>query len=131
MKTTNETLTPAELAQNLRQFTGTEQWYRHPLFRRYLYTDGVQYLAGNAGAYWLLDMIFGFQYEYPKVKAQPFQVWKLEVNEDQTALLTCTDGNYNAVHKHELTYTDFPLKEISLWLGNSGEYDVLYLPSEH
>ena len=56
-----KTLTPEELEAGLRQFYGTEVWYRHPLFRKCLYTEGVQYLAEHGGAYWLLDLIFGFQ----------------------------------------------------------------------
>jgi hypothetical protein len=41
----------------LRQFTGTENWYRHGLVRSVLYTDGAKYVAESAGAYWLLDEI--------------------------------------------------------------------------
>ena len=40
---------------DLRQFTGTETWFRHPLARKVLYTEGVQYVAEQGGAYWLLD----------------------------------------------------------------------------
>jgi len=39
----------------LAQFTGTSIWYRHPLFRGFLTTEGVQYLANNAAAHWLVD----------------------------------------------------------------------------
>jgi hypothetical protein len=41
----------------LRQFNGTENWYRHGLIRNVAYTDGAQYVAEHAGAYWLLDII--------------------------------------------------------------------------
>ena len=122
-----ETITPTELETALDSFTGTTQWYRHSLFRSFLYTDGVKYLAENAGAYWLLDLICGFQYEFAKMKTQEFQVWKLSVSEDNTAILVCQDGNYRTIHEHELEFTDFPLKEVEVWLSGS----VLYLPSEH
>lgn len=42
---------------DLRQFTGTEQWYRHGLNRVVLYTDGAKYVVDQCGAYWLLDEI--------------------------------------------------------------------------
>ena len=42
---------------DLRQFTATEHWYRHPLNRAVLYTDGAKFVAERAGAYWLLDEI--------------------------------------------------------------------------
>ena len=44
-------------AADLRQFTGTEQWYRHGTVRDVLFTDGAKYVADQAGAYWLLDEI--------------------------------------------------------------------------
>ena len=41
----------------LRQFTGSENWYRHGINRNILFTDGAKYVADTAGAYWLLDEI--------------------------------------------------------------------------
>lgn len=49
----NQKLTKADLAQ----FTGTEQWYRHPIARDILYTDGIQYLANTGGAQTLVNAI--------------------------------------------------------------------------
>jgi hypothetical protein len=43
------------LYHDLAHFTGTEWWYRHPLFNNVLFTDGVQHLAQKAGAYWLVE----------------------------------------------------------------------------
>ena len=55
---------------DLRQFTGTEQWYRHGLARNILFTDGAKYLADEAGAYWLLDEIAFAQKGIPVVAAE-------------------------------------------------------------
>lgn len=41
----------------LRQFTGTERWFCHPLARAVLYTEGAHYVAEKGAAYWLLDSI--------------------------------------------------------------------------
>lgn len=41
----------------LRQFTGTERWYRHAINRKVLFTDGAKYVADQAGPCWLLDEI--------------------------------------------------------------------------
>ena len=46
-----KTLDPRMLAQ----FTGSTHFYRHGLVREVLYTEGVEYVAETAGAYWLLD----------------------------------------------------------------------------
>lgn len=125
----NFTLTPK--AQNiqitLNNFTGTENWYKHQLFRQYLYTDGVQYLAKEAACYWLLDRIFALQYEVSAIAAEPFQSWVLNVNPDLSAQLICEDGNYRKLHEETISYTDFPLPTIGFFLIDR----VLLLPSEY
>src|SRR5690606_36125280 len=65
-------LAPHELQARLQRFTGSETFYTH-FTGRLIYTEGVQYLAEHAGAYWLIDAIASWQTE-PKVRAAPFQV---------------------------------------------------------
>jgi hypothetical protein len=118
----------AKLKQaDLNQFTGSETWYRHGVNRNVLFTDGAKYIADHAGAYWLLDEIAIIQPHDKWVAAEEFQVWRLVVRSDNTAKLTCEDGNGSIVFSKEIEYTDFPLDEISLWFANN----VIYLPSEH
>jgi hypothetical protein len=121
---TNETktLTKADLAQ----FTGTQQWFRHPYMRQILYTEGVQYVAETAGAYWLLDEII-FAQVSKSVAAAPFQVWQLAVKPDRTATLSATDGQGKAIYNKPIEYTDFPLEEMIFWLTEN----VVLLPSEY
>ncbi len=121
--TSTKTLTQADLTQ----FTGTEQWYRHALVRDVLFTDGVKYVADNAGAYWLIDEIAFAQRSDARVAAEEFQNWKLAVNADKTAVLTCDDGNGDVVFTKRIEFTDFPLDEIALYFTNS----VILLPSEY
>ncbi len=112
----------------LRQFTGSETWYRHGVNRAVLFTDGAKHVADNAGAYWLLDDIAFAQILECKVKAEEFQVWKLTVDlEKRSAVLTCEDGNGNAVLTRNIGFTDFPLPEITLWFTNN----TIFLPSEY
>lgn len=113
---------------DLRQFTGTEQWFRHGLVRSVLYTEGVQFLAENAGAYWLVDKIATLQLDKNIVeRCDGLQCWKLTVA-DRKATLVCTDGNdENPVHSEQIEFTDFPLETVSLWV----EENVILLPSEH
>lgn len=115
-----------ELKSALRQFTGTEEWYFHPLFRKYRYTEGVKFLAGEAGAYWLLEKILSNQI-LPEIKGEGFQLWKLTVDEKKAALLTCDNGNGVIVYQEIIDYTDFPLEKISFYFTDS----VLLLPSEY
>jgi hypothetical protein len=117
---------PTLTAADLRQFTGTGQWFRHGLMRKIVYTEGVQYVADNAGAYWLIDKVATLQLE-PKVRAEDWQSWKLTVDDKQAAMLTCDDGNGNIVYSERIDWTDFPLDQIELWV----EGNVILLPSEH
>jgi len=121
------TTTPKLTEADLRQFTGTEHYYRHSLNRNVLFTDGAKYLADTAAAYWLLDDIALAQFSVKRLAHEPFQAWKLSVPSDRTATLTCEDGNFNLLHNRSYGYTDFPLDEVVIWYSNG----VLYLPSEH
>ena len=119
---TKKTLNEADLAN----FTGSEQWYRHFLGKS-LFTDGVKYVADQAGAYWLLDEI-AINQTRAKVRAEEFQVWVLKVDlEKHKAVLTCDDGNGNVVFTKRIDYTDFPLAEIKFYYTDG----TLLLPSEY
>jgi hypothetical protein len=118
----------AELMKSdLSQFSGSENWYRHGINRKVLFTDGAKYIADEGGAYWLLDEIAIIQPHNKAVAAEEFQVWKLIVRPDRTATLTCDDGNGRIVYTKEIEFTDFPLDTITLWFANN----TIYLPSEH
>jgi hypothetical protein len=111
----------------LRQFTGSEHWYRGTLNRKVLFTDGAKHVADCGGAYWLLDEIALIQPYDKAVAAEEFQVWKLKVAPDHTATLTCENGNGTTVFTKAIEYTDFPLPEITLWFQNN----TIFLPSEY
>jgi hypothetical protein len=120
---TTKTLTNADLDM----FTGSETFYRHPLNRKVVFTEGAHHVAEAGGAFWLLDEIALIQPYDARVAAEEFQVWKLTVRSDRTAALVCEDGNYNVVFSKEIAFTDFPLDAITLWFANN----TIYLPSEH
>ena len=120
-------MTKKSLDQNiLSQFTGSEHWYRFGL-TNITCTDGAKYVADSVGAYWLLDEIALSQRFVKAVADEGFQVWKLAVNADSTATLSCEDGNDNTVYSKPIPFTDFPPEGITLWFANN----TIYLPSEH
>jgi len=90
-------------------------------------TEGAQYLAEHAGAYWLLDEIAFAQPHHQAVANEAFQVWTLAVQSNRSATLTCDDGNGNVVFTKQIPYTDFMLDSIKLYFAN----DVIHLPSEY
>lgn len=113
-------------ASDLAQFTGSQTWRRHPLNPNITYTDGAHHVARAGEAYWLLDAIVAHQLD-PKVAAHEFQVWRLVVAANRSAVLICEDGDHHLVAKQEIGFTDFPLAEIILWFQNQ----VIFLPSEY
>lgn len=114
-----------ELKANLRQFCGTENYFRHSL-SGLLFTDGIKYLADEAGAYWLIDAIVSYQTSRLKEKC-PFQVWALKVNNSSGVLTMREDLENLEEIRQEIEYTDFPLDYIKLYLIDN----VLLLPSEY
>ncbi len=124
-----------QIEANLPHFTGTESYtnLRYPWLKsRFLLTDGTKYLAETAGAFWLMDAIASHQAS-KKVATEPFQVWKLTVNEKQQAILVCTDGNEHILAQQEIPYTSFPLAEITLYAEQSDYLGgrVVMLTSEY
>ena len=118
---------PALDPMTLAQFTGSTHFYRHGLVREVLYTEGVEYVAEAAGAYWLLDEIALAQRYVIPVKAEDFQVWDLKVDGNQTAMLTCGDGNGRELYAKRIDFTDFPEPGICFYYANW----VIHLPSEY
>jgi len=115
-----------ELKARLDWFTGTEQYHRH--FTGLQLTDGVLFLAENAGAHWLVDIIASYQsYLCQDDMLRQYQFWTLKVNADKTAVVICERDTDDVVLKQEIERTDFPLDEIRLYVENG----VLLLPSEH
>jgi len=109
------------------RFTGTETWWKNPMFPGYSYTDGVRYVAQEAEAYWLIDLIFSHQLD-PKARAEDFQVWKLTVAPDNTATAIMTDGNSEEpIIRQDIEYTSFPDPDMMMWLIDK----ALMLPGEY
>lgn len=124
---------------DLRQFTGSLERFRHPLNRRVIYTPGVRFLAEQAGAYWLLDVIASYIGSPEMAKAiedDPrlceMQFWRLEVHATGGAEVLClADADESAAISQSIPFTDFPLKHADIWSAFDGEHWTLYLPSEH
>lgn len=127
------------LLEELRQFTGDLERWRHSLYRKLTYTPGVQHLAERAGAYWLIDAIASWL-PSPRFRAAAqrdphigsIHFWKLAVGDDRSAILTAiADAGEEAFIRQDIEYTDFPLTEIDLYCAFDGEHWRLMLSSEY
>ena len=123
-------MTPQELQDNLRQFTGTEAYTRwSALFRNFVLTDGALYLAENAGAFWLMDAIAS---HYGAYKGEGFVVAKLRrAKATEGWVLRIEDGNDGLLADQLIEYSDFPLDEITLYVIPQDDLWVILLPSEY
>ena len=121
------------LEYELSCFCGTEEYHRWSgIFRRHVLTDGVKYLADQAGAYWLMDLIASYQCE-SRMRRNTFQCWTLKVDlKTQKAVVACDNGNGKILAEQKIEYTDFPLEEITLYLiDDAGQYAIILLPNEY
>jgi hypothetical protein len=109
---------------DLRDFTGTQDWYRH--FTGLLYTDGVLAMAEKFQAFWLIDLVFSHQLT-PQVKAEPFQKWVLKRTDSDCFLAIADDGNGKVIAEQEIPFSDFAADLVTLFYTAG----VLLLPSEY
>jgi hypothetical protein len=109
---------------NFREYTGTENWYRH--LSGLLYTDGVLAVAEAYRAFWMIDLVFSHQLS-PDVKAESFQKWVLKRQQNDAFVATCDDGNGRIVTEQEIPFSNFSDDLLTLYFTEG----VLLLPSEY
>lgn len=119
------------LAQNLKQFCGSEVVYTLPLFN-YKYTEGVHYLAEQAACYWMLTDIAAVVKRFRTKHRFIVAVFERYSKEDQKrthkeAVITYGEGNGITLFEQQYDLTDFPLDELRLFFVD----DTLMLPHEY
>ena len=114
------------LSADLKMFTGTEQWFRHPLSSNFLYTDGVKFFAEHCGggAYWFLDILATELADLQET--EDFMSITLDVV-DSSAKITADDGNGNVLYTKNIDFTDAEKGTWKFFFTNN----VLLLPSEY
>lgn len=129
-----------DYAAALSQFNGTESYHRiQPLARNVVGTDGVEYVANEMKAHWLIsDIMIAIAVKFRNV---PFQIWTLKVKDDKTAVLTMQeDTGEKPRYRQRYDYTSFPMKEIKFYAVHGGlspegngisVLNVLMLPGEY
>jgi hypothetical protein len=110
---------------------GTSHYYGHTI-GRLVYTDGVKFLCENADCYWLLDLIASYQ-DSAEVRRDEMlrnmQFWTLKVDlENKKGVAICERDTDDVAFSQDIPYTDFPLKEIKLYVGPD---TIVCLPSEY
>lgn len=122
---------------NLAHFTGTDGYHRiQPLARGVIGTDGVNYVAEEMGAHWLISDIMIVV--SMKFKHLPFQVWTFKKDADGIGRLTMREDTGEKVrYRQKYEWTDFPLDEIKFYvvhgsLSPEGPLmNIMMLPGEY
>lgn len=91
--------------QVLAGFSGTEYWYKYPL-PGCTFTDGVQFIAREYGAYWLIDLVFSYQCK-PALRKEFFQVWELTCISGDAFNVTCDDGDGMEIQRQYIRSVTF------------------------
>ena len=117
----------------LNNFTGSENFFKHGVNRNIIYTEGVQYLAEKARCYWLIDEIACVLLPHLlKEHFDEFYCIQLLVT-DHSAIITIDDGNGNIYVNHKIKWTDFPItgEPVKFFLCKSDKCYCLMLPTEY
>lgn len=137
-------ITSEELVQGLKSFYGSEKFRRHSLNRRVVHTDGVDYFAQQAEAYWFIDAVAlgmaGNPGLVPKVVPQKseFAVVFLKSKDGKALIEAYSDGTdeegwleENRLFQQAVDITNCPEGDWKFFLIWDGESATLLLPSEY
>lgn len=114
-----------EILNLMKYAIGTEYYHKFsPIAGFPVATDGIIALAEAAECFWLLDAIGSYQIN--KKLNPKFQIWKLEVNQENSSAVLRGYNDKDLIIEQKIPYTDFPLDEINIYVIN----DVILLPSE-
>jgi hypothetical protein len=116
----------------LQQFHGSENLYRH-FSKNLIYTDGIKFLAEQAGCYWLIDEIAFSLPKLLKKNKSWFYAIDFKVSKRKSARIIFTDGNDVQILRKHILWTDFPLvgEKITLFLAEGEIGYCLMLPGEY
>ncbi len=109
---------------------GANFFVRHPLARRFQYSDGVQACA-ESGCYWLLDIAAT---EIPKVLRQhkePLGILYARVSESQAELSLELEDDVPPAWKKSIPWTDLPTGEWVFEIVDERERVAMILITEH
>lgn len=122
----------------LEQFDGSLDRFRHPLNPHVIFTPGVKYLIEVARAGWMIDAIAShiaskkFDQAFRRNPEIGFHFWNLIVHENRSAMLKAVpDKDEPPFIEQAISFTDFPLHEFDVWACYDGQHWTLLLPSEY
>lgn len=110
---------------------GTGVFYRHPLARRFAYSEGVQEMA-EAGCYWLVDLLATELPEQFTKRPQHYDCMVTVTVKDSEARIRgeFVDGDKSA-WRRKVDYTDLPDGDYKFYVAKEGTEFRCILLSEY
>lgn len=112
----------SKLALEARQFSGTDNWYKH--FLGIVFTDGVSFLREQLECHWLIDDIAIFSRDF--WEKESFITADFSHNNDK-AVLRLTDGNDHLLFSNKYPYSDLSIDSQSLVASELDPFLRLFL----
>ena len=126
--------------EDLVQFIGTTNYYRHPLCRSVAFTDGVHHLYTN-GAAWLIDMVAShLQCHINLTEKSDGMVFSTFTRQGEGGRLEArADIGKPILFEQEVDFTDLPYDIQEIWaqfgyldyIDNGKGIWIMMLPSEY
>ena len=116
-----------DFASDLKMFTGTSQYFQHPLVHNFKYTDGTRFFFNHCagGAHWFKDIVATEIVDLMEI--HDFLVIRLQVDNGK-AEIEATNGNENRIlYSKKIAYTDAYPGTWEFYMQNM----VFFLPSEY
>ncbi len=104
------------LLNELRQFTGSETFTRNNINANLIYTEGIKFLAEEAQAYWMIDLVAAELKFHGTLKNEDFLTVSFKRDKEGTCKLVYDDGNYNVLFESGFEFSTFPLDEFSFYV---------------
>lgn len=111
---------------------GANKMFRHPLVRKFIYSDGVQECA-DAGLYWMLDILATEGVQHMKKHADDgLMVVYFSAYADRSALIKGTLSDDDPTPwMRKVAFTDCSPGQWTFYMAYDGEHYSLILPSEY
>ena len=111
---------------------GANKMFRHPLVRKFIYSDGVQECA-NAGLYWMLDILATEGVQHMKKHPDDgLMVVYFSAYADRSATITGTLTDDDPTPwMRRIALTDCEPGQWTFYMAYDGEHYSLILPSEY
>jgi hypothetical protein len=99
-----------EITNALNKHYGSESFsYASPFNRNFVMTEGITHMTELCKCFWLIDIV-----TIANLK-DDFQKWIIVKKDDDSAVVTCEDGNSGELYRQEIPFTDFPLDMYSFY----------------